>query len=439
MILRICAGLLAAMAAHAQMPGYGGPGVATRGGRGAGNRGTEPVNIRPYVGVQAIADNGLTVVGLNQQGEIVNPGTLYGVEAVVGAYGTKAWKRNQLGMDYQGTYRHYSNNSFYNGSDHMLGLSYSSQVSRRVALQFSTVAGTTSRTTGGTLGIGLLDSTYLGTPLNDVFDNRAFFIDGSGGASIQIGSRNFITVGGSGFAVRRQSKALVGINGHRAFGSVGRQLGRSTALGLSYQYMHIDYPRVFGEADVMTLMATWTRRIGRAWGVSLGVGAFRTDFAGVRQVAVDPVVAELFGTTTGRAAFNSIFTTSAFSANINRNMRRGSVGVGYNRGANPGNGALLLNRNESLNVSYSYNTGYQWSFSTVLSLNRYQGLGIYSDKLSSYNGSIMASRKLTDDFHFTGGVDLRQYQTGQSQFNRLSTRVMAGISYSPGSIPLSIR
>ena len=89
-VMRVCGALLTAMMAYAQIPGYGGPGVASRGGRAAGSRGSEPVNIRPYINVMGVMDTGLTPVILSSSGDIVNPGNLYGVEASVGAYGSKA-------------------------------------------------------------------------------------------------------------------------------------------------------------------------------------------------------------------------------------------------------------------------------------------------------------------------------------------------------------
>ncbi len=439
MILQICGALLAAgAAAYAQMPGYGGPGVATRGGQ-MGNRGTEAVSLRPYINVLGIADNGLTGVGLTENGEIVNPGTLYGVEANMGAYGSHSWKRSQIGLDYQGNYRHYSRNTFYNGSDQILGLSYTTQVNRRTAVQLSTFAGTTSRTTGGTFGNGLLAPQFLGSTVNDIFDNRAYFLNTSGQMTMQVGARNFVSMGGSAFAVRRQSSALVGLNGQMANGGIGRQFGRRMTLGVNYQYFHVDYPRVFGEADSHMLMAQLTRQFARRWELGFGVGAVRTDFVGVRQVAVDPVVAELFGVTTGREAFNAINMSSVFAASLRRGMRRGSFGLNYNRGVNPGNGALLLNRQETIGGNYSYNTGNNWSLSVYSNLNRFSGFGAYNDRLYYFSTSFMATRQLTTDFHFTALLEVRKMNVVSDTFRRVSNRVAIGMTYSPGSIPISFR
>lgn len=440
MALRMCGALLlvAGGTGYAQLPGYGGPGVSTRGGQ-MGTRGTEPVSIRPYLSVLGIADSGIAAVGLDQDGNIANPGVLYGVEANVGAYGTRSWRRSQLGLDYQGNYRHYSRKTFFDGSDHILGLSYGTQVSRKVAMQLSTFAGTTSRTAGGTFGNGLIAPQFMGTTVNDIFDNRAYFVNTAGALSVQLGSRSFVSVGGSGFAVRRQSSALVGLNGYMANGSLGRQLGRRTTLALSYQYFHVDYPRVFGEADANMLTVQVARQFLRRWEILLGAGAVRTDFVGVREVAVDPVVAELFGITTGREAFNAINSSPSITASLRRAMRRGSFAVNYNRGVNPGNGVLLLNRQESFGATYSYNTGNHWALSVNSTLSRFAGFGEYRDRLSFLSVSFVASRNLTEDFFFTSMFEVRKGSAGANAFQRSSNRVAVGITYSPGPMPVSLR
>lgn len=436
----LCVALMAAATALAQVPGYGGPGVATPGGKQAGMRGSEPVSIRPYFGVSAITDNGLIGVGLNQKGEIADPGRLYGVEANVGAYGVKTWRKRQLGLDYQGNYRNYNTKTYFNGSDHLLNLNYGQQVGRRSSFSLNTVAGTTSRTTGGTFGIGFIDPTLLGTTFTDLFDNRAYFLNVGGSFTTTIRGRNQISATGSAFAVRRQSKALVGMNGQTASGTFSRQVNRRTSVGLAYMYFHVDYPRVFGEADAHTLMLQLSRQLGRRWTMALGTGAFLTDFTGVRTVEVDPVVAELFGITQGREAFNTVNVNSAFNLSLSRAMRRGFFSVGYSRGANPGNGVLLVNRMESVMANYSYNSGFRWSFSGYGGYISQAGYGAYNGAYKMYNGGFVASRNLTKDVFFNAGIDFRRNQVqANSNFRRFSTRLSAGIMYSPGAIPISLR
>lgn len=421
----------------AQVPGYGGPGISSQGIRAAGSRAGESVSLRPYVKVTGIYDNGLIAVGLDENGQIVNPGGLFGVEAQVGAYGSRSWKRSRLGLDYQGGFRHYTAKTYFDGSDHMLGLDFAHQASRRVQLSFRSMAGTTSRNIGGVQGLGVVDPFYLGVPINDIFDNRTYFLDGFGSVAIQFGGKSYVTFGGSAFAVRRQSKALVGMNGQRALADFSRSLSRHSSLGVAYQYYRLEYPRVFGGADVHSLMLQFRRQFGRNWNVGIAGGVMRLDFTGVRTVTVDPVIAELFGTSSGREAFNQITSTSAIRLQLGRSFRRSSFNINYNRGANPGNGALLLNRQDSLMAGYSYIASSQWSLSGSAGYVSAAGLGVYRDRFTSYNAGFQVARRLSDDFHFTGGVGVRQMSITSGDFRRLGTRLHVGVAYSPGSLPLS--
>jgi hypothetical protein len=410
--------------------------------KGAGQRSGEAASIRPFASVNGIYDNGTIGVGLDQNGNIINPGGLWGVEATLGAYGTKAWKVQKIGLSYNGGYRHYTSNSYYNGSDHILALDYARQIGRRHAFMLRTNAGTTSRSLGGLGGLtslGGLDSSFLGVPIYDIFDNRAYFAEIQGMYTLQMGTRNSLTLGASGFAVRRQSKALVGMNGQRASLDYSRRIGRYTAIGVSYQYFHVDYPRVFGEADVNSAMLTFTRAIGRAWTFGLGAGISRTDFTGVRVIQLDPVIAELLGTTSGREAFNSINTTPAIQVNVGRAFRRSSFTAMYNRSANPGNGVILLSRADTANAIYSYHASRKWTISSNFGYSKLSGFGAYTGTYETVGAGVQVGYRFWEDMHFMSGVDIRKNVVTQSDFRRNASRIFAGITYSPGDFPVSFR
>jgi hypothetical protein len=386
-----------------------------------------------------LVDTGATGVGLDSNGQIVDYGALYGVEANIGAYGSREWRRSRFGLDYQGNYRAYTNNSFLNGSDHFIGMDYTRQVTRKATVQFRGTGGTSSRAVGGVLSNQLLNTGALGIPINDLFDNRSYFADISGSLILQIGARNSVSMGGAGFAVRRQSAILVGLNGTRAFADIARRVSRRTSIGLSYSYFHVDYPRVFGEADSHTAMLQFSRQIGRDWLLSLAGGAFYTDFAGTRTVQLDPVIAELLGQTTGREAFNAINLQSAFMATLARNWRRSALTASYQRGSNPGNGFLLLSRQENLTVSYTYNNGSRLSVGGNGTWWSTTGMGGFAGNFRSYGAGTTLSYRLTEMLFLTSQLDVRQFSSGSSNFNRLGTRVALGLAFSPGELPLSLR
>ncbi|MCS7023468.1 MAG: hypothetical protein NZV14_01610 [Bryobacteraceae bacterium] len=397
------------------------------------------MSIRPFASVAGIYDNGLIAVGRDREGRITNPGALYGIEGMVGAYGAKEWRRTHVGLDYMGLYRHYNANTFFNGSDHLLGLDLARQLTRRTGFTLRTIAGTTSRAVGGVFSYSTVDPLFLGVPANEIFDNRTYFLESIGSYLMQFGSRNTLSMSGSGFAVRRQSRALVGINGYRATADFTRRVTRNTTVGGAYQYFHVDFPRVLGEADVHVFLGQYSRRIARVWDLSLAGGLAHLDFTGVRQVTLDPVVAELLGYTTGREAFNSINRVPTVLAGLGRSFRRALFSVVYQRGVSPGNGVLLLSRQESLSFNYTYNTGRRWSVNGGGGYFSMTGTGAYAGTFETYNAGMSANYRFWEDLHFSFGVDVRRLLVTNSAFGRTGTRVFAGLTYSPGPIPVSIR
>ena len=102
--------------------------MASRGMNGAGTRGSSPVGFNAVADVRATYDNGIISTSLDKNGNIVTSGGLFGVEATIGLFGTKSWKRRRLGIDYTGNYRHYNSNTSFNGSDHYLGMNFAQQL-----------------------------------------------------------------------------------------------------------------------------------------------------------------------------------------------------------------------------------------------------------------------------------------------------------------------
>src|SRR5262249_22106974 len=126
-----------ASTAAAQLTDYLGPAIATGGAGQIGTRGGQETSLRFYAGVTGFYDTGIQPVSVDSKGNLVQEGGQFGEEANVGLYGTHLWKHSQLGVDYRGTFRDYSGNSYYDGIDQELTLGYTVQTSQRVYLGFS--------------------------------------------------------------------------------------------------------------------------------------------------------------------------------------------------------------------------------------------------------------------------------------------------------------
>ena len=62
-----------------------------------------------------------------------------------------------------------------------------------------------------------------------------------------------------------------------------------------------------------------------------------------------------------------------------------------------------------------------------------QTIGSYS----GFTGNGGVSYDLGRGIHFTTRLEYRQYEIGQSNFERNQTRVLVGFSFSPGDLPLA--
>src|SRR5450432_4604484 len=109
------AGLLASVA-QAQLGDYLGPAIMSRGAAGIGTRAGQTVDLRFFVNVNATYDTGLLPLATGTTGQIVDPGGLIGIEGQVGAYGSHVWRTAKLSLDYRGSYRHYNQSTYFDGS-----------------------------------------------------------------------------------------------------------------------------------------------------------------------------------------------------------------------------------------------------------------------------------------------------------------------------------
>ncbi len=434
-ILTLACALAATAVAQSGGESYLGPGILSRGAGGIGQRGGHEVDLRFFATVSADYDSGIQPFSLDSNGKLTQPGPLYGVEGDIGVYGVHNWRHATLGVDYLGNYRHYSGNSYYDGSDQSLALGYSVRTSKRFAIDMRQTAGTTSRGFGGFSSS--VPGDLVNQPTSLLFDNRMYYLQSTMAFNFIQSARTTYTAGGDGFLVRRQSKALIGLNGYSLFGTVQHRQTKRTTIGAGYTYSHYDYPGAFGEADVHTAQGTFATTLGRRWTLSLGGGIARTEVRGNQQVAVDPVIAALTGLSSVVRTFYRVNNLPSVDAALTGRFKHSSLAFYYTRGVNGGNGLYLTSRSETAGATLSY-TGIRRA---SLSLSGgYSTLGGLSQGLSSYsqwNASAGASYALGRSFLLTARYDARQTDLDTYSYHRIGYRASVGITFSPGALPVS--
>jgi hypothetical protein len=441
--LKIKAAILAVTCAltaagQASLSNYLGPGILTRGAGDIGTRSGEQVNLRFHADVNGIYDNGIQPLSLDSNGNLAELNGVYGIEAGLGVYGVHQWRRSLMGLDYRGAFRHYSDASFYDGSDHQLLLGYTFQKSRRVYFDTQTAAGTFSRFIGSVPGLSVTIPDTLNTSTLLLFDSRTYFLESGADMTILTSARTSFTVGGEGYAVRRQSKLLVGMDGYSLHGFIQHRLTRSTSVGLGYEHTHFDFPKVFGESDIDAYQLLYATQFARNWTFNLRGGVYQSQVQGLEQVNLDPAVASILGIGSVTQTFYAKNVFPFGTAGLTRQFKSASITLQYGRTVTPGNGVYLTSRSENASAWISYTGSRRFSVSIG---GGEQSLGSMGQQLSGYRqytAGVGMSYLLTHAIHQVGRYDARRQEIDLAGYRRTADRVTFGLSFSPGALPLSL-
>jgi hypothetical protein len=432
--------------AQANLSGYQGPGVSSPGVGDIGTKSGEQVDLRLWGGVSGVYDTYLQPVITDSKGNLITIRDLYGVEASLGAYGVHSWRRAQLGLNYTGSFHHYANNSFYDGSEHALNLGYTFQKSRQWVFNLKQSAGTYSFNTGGVATSVSSDFSSIVTPAAALFDTRTYYLDSSVNITWMPTARTSYTFGGSGNKIIYRSNALASMNGYTLNGDVNHIVTRNTSVGVSYAHTHYDYPNFFGESDINTFEGTYGAIFDRVWTFTLRGGIFVSESRN-QAVNLNPALAAFLKTKS--LCVPPLFcysksTNASGSAELKRQFKRANLSFQFSRAASPGNGVFLASRFDSATVRFSYtglrklNFGMDGSYYGTTSLGTLtsQGTGIPKDNEFSAGSGL--SYELVRAVHLTARYDLRHQELDLGGYKRSGYRVAFGMAFSPGNIPLSL-
>ena len=436
----VIAGLLASVA-EAQLSDYLGPSIMSRGAGDIGTRGGQNVDLRFFANLNVIYDSGFVPLATGTTGQIVDPGGLIGVEASIGAYGTHSWRRANLGLDYRGNYRHYNNQTYYDGSDQQLSLGYTYQKSRRLQLEFQGLAGTFSQGYGGVTSPGASTDVNGGISPSSglLFDNRSTFLQGGMDVTYLKSARNSFSVGGQGYDVMRQSKALVGMHGYMLHGTFEHRLSMNSSVGLTYSHIHYDFPRAFGESTADSLQLGYSTTFDRRrWTLRILGGGAQVEAEGLQTVALDPLVASILGVSTTVQTFYQRTIIPSVSGGLSRKFKSSNLGFSYSQGISPGNGVYLTSRQQMGGASFSYTGIRKTSLTAEGNYSSFSSLGQSLAPYRYFGGGGSVSYAMSHALHLTARYESRHQEIDLSTFQKNSYRMSFGIAFSPGDIPLSI-
>jgi hypothetical protein len=377
----------------------------------------------------------LIVAALDESGELQGVSTT-GTQVEGGAYGARNWQRSSIGLDYRGDYRK-SNTAQFDGSNQALSLDWQYQPNRRISMFAQETAGTTNRAFGGFSAPAFADQDNFGVPLNEVFDSRVYFSQTSAGVGYRQSARMTVKFTGGSFLVKRTSRALIGMQGYSAGVDVSRQMSRSLGIGLVYNYIKFEYPRVYGGSEVHMVGVGFKRRFTRSLDLSGMVGVFRADTTGTETFTLSPEIAAVLGRSQGVQAFQRIFIAPQASIELGYTLERSRFNISYNSGINPGNGVYITSRVDSISGGFSYSGLRKLSIGASAGYTKTNSIGLTLGDLTNMQGGGGVTYRIARFFSLSVQADRRQFSS-PGIVGRSGSSINAGLSFTPGTLPLSI-
>jgi hypothetical protein len=448
----IAGGMLAAQAPQPQPPPpegvqepsqepakeYQGPTILSRDKSLIGERGGKLLDFRFYGEIMGAYDTGLTSVGTDAQGNLARYGSNYSAQGGVGVVGSREWRRDKLSLEYHGSGRHYTSNSFFDGTDQYLNLSYAHALSRRLTLDLKETLGTLSLSNGALTYAPLTNTDLFAVPANELFDNRTEFVQSRVDVNWQKTARLSFSVGGSGFIVKRRSQALAGVTGGGGRADVAYRLTRRQTVSLNYGYTSYNYTRTFGDSNLHSIAAGWSVGLGRVWNLGFQGGIIRAETRGLQNVTLDPAIASIVGQSQVVTTYHRIQLVPLVEGQLVRRFPRSTLALAYGVGVTPGNGVYLTSRQNVGSVSYSYIGTRRFTAGATASYGQLSSVGQGIGKYTNLQGGLGATYKLFTATHLEVRYDYRHYTTQSAKYTKDAQRVTVGIAFSPGETPLSL-
>jgi hypothetical protein len=402
---------------------------------------TPQIDLRPFVEVTGVYDTGLAGVILNDKGQLADTAAA-GVELAGGVSGVHSWRHTLVGLDYRGAFRHYSQQTFYDGTDQSLLLGITQQVSRHTSLSLREAGGLYSRDVGvlnGLLQSVPFDPASSYIPNTDFFDNRTIYLSTQADFTVQKSARLSFNFGGDGFLARRRSTALYGVTGGGARGDVQYRISRRSTVGFGYQYTHFDFTRIFSGTDLHAFVGSYAIRLSRNFEFTATGGVIRAETKFIQSIPVDPVVAILLGQSSANVIVHRIDYLPTASGRLSRTFRSGVAYVSGGHTVTPGNGLFLTSEVTNISGGYTYTGLRRWSFNAQGGTSLATSVANVNGRYNNYEGGLSISRNIGGSFHAVLSWTARQYDSPDFQnYHRLIYNARVGIGFSPGDIPLRL-
>ncbi len=282
----------------------------------------------------------------------------------------------------------------------------------------------------------MANTTLVVTPNTESFDDKTYYATTSGDLAYQRTARLSFDFGASSFYVHRVSNSLISANGYQARTDVAYRATKRTTIGPYYAYSRYNYSGTFGDTDIHTVGLNYSIALSKSTQFRFRTGVTRLETRGLQQVVLDPIVAQILGTTYGTQRYYAISYLPDVAIDISRSFRHSNFSVSYLRGVSPGNGIVLTSQRDSESVNYSYSGVRRYAVTVSAGHDNLSSQAQDIGNYSSYYGRTALSRQLPHNVQGLFSFDYRKVGFSTGQYKKNQYRITVGLGYAPGLGPL---
>jgi hypothetical protein len=371
---------------------------------------------------------------LNAAGQSANSAG-FGVGLNGGVSLSHGFRDAELSLSYSGGYTWYQNNSFENGTNQYLSLSYAKRLSRRISMNIGVSGG--SVLYGSTAYVS--EPTASGIVVSNPFSNETRFLGASLGFNFAQSRRLSYGVYGSYFLSRYTFPGSIGTTGVSGGISVNYRLTARTTLSGVYAHSYFHYQSNAGNLTSDQVGVNIGHQFNGHWSVSAYGGVGRSDAVGTVAVPVSLIIngQTVGGYEIGR--YNQSTTFPAYSGSVSHSLRRSIFSISAGAGmAGAGNGYLLASKNIYVTGIYSYSLHAQ-NISFAGTATRLTSIAnTVSSDYSSASFSASYGRQLLRHMGAFLRYDYIQYGALRPFAGVVDNRITFGFSVSSRSIPITL-
>jgi hypothetical protein len=423
--------------------GYGGPSILSR-SQGIMNRPSlTPLRFRISGNFNGLYNNGVGV------GTPIGTGDTAGFSGGISAHFIRSTRSSQTTFGYTGGYTYLRGVSAGagrapQGMNQHLAINHEHRLSRRWTFFTGHSAGMQNHVLESRR-VSQNDGAFqnlFSEPYNSYFepiDSRMVFYSSGAGLHFQKSRRLTMSFDGGLFGARRSNVTLASARGEQAQGEINYQVSRTQTVGLVYSFHHTLFLRQYGESYVHTPLLSYTRMLSPSWNLYLKGGQYRVEADRLRSVAVDPFIAALVGQAFTIEAVHTVATGVALGAGINGRIKRNQgITISFDRAVNTGNGITLTARSTTGAANYQYLGLRNVSFGLGARWGRLDPIlaSHVRSPLISYGGQSALTYRLNSFMFATTSINSQRVRYTTTNFSRTIWTATAGISVSPGELPL---